>query len=128
MKHLMLSVTALAALLSGGAPAFAQSGSAERGARVFNQQCKACHTVEKGGGQPLGPNLFGMFGRKAGAIEGFKPSDAMRDSGIIWDDANVAEYLRDPKVRVPGTIMAHAGLKRADQLADVIAYLRKATQ
>jgi cytochrome c len=117
----------VAAFLAGG-PALAQSGNVERGERVFNQQCKNCHTVEKGGGQPLGPNLYGMFGRKAGTVEGFKPSDAMRDANIVWDDTATAEYLRDPKGRVPGTIMAHAGLKRPEQLADVIAYLKKVTQ
>lgn len=128
MKHWMPVAVAVGVLASGSPAALAQSGNAERGERVFNQQCKNCHTVGKGGAQTLGPNLSGMFGRKAGTIEGFKPSDPMKDSGIVWDDVTVAEYLRDPKGRVPGTIMAHAGLKRPEQLADVIAYLRKATQ
>jgi cytochrome c len=127
MEHRML-VTAVAALLAGAAPALGQSGNAERGERLFNQQCKGCHTVEKGGAQTLGPNLAGMFGRKAGTIEGYKASDAMVGSGIVWDDTTAAEYLKDPKGRVPGTIMVHAGLKRPEQLADVIAYLRKVTQ
>ena len=127
MKHRTL-VALVAALLVGSAPTFAQSGNADRGERLFNQQCKNCHTVEKGGAQTLGPNLSGLFGRKAGTIEGFKASDAMIASGIVWDDATLADYLRDPKGRVPDTIMAHAGLKQPAQLADVIAYLRKATQ
>jgi cytochrome c len=127
MKHRVLAA-AVAVVFVGGGPALAQSGNAERGERLFNQQCKSCHTVEKGGAQTVGPNLAGMFGRKAGTIEGFKASDAMVGSGIVWDDTTAAEYLKDPKGRVPGTIMVHAGLKRPEQLADVIAYLRKVTQ
>jgi cytochrome c len=108
--------------------AMAQSGNATRGERVFNQQCKACHTVEKGGASPTGPNLHGMFGRKAGATEGYDSSDAIKGSGIVWDDATLAEYLKDPKGRVPETKMVYAGLKQQAQLNDVIAYLKKATQ
>lgn len=115
-------------LASAAAAALAQSANTERGERVFNQQCKTCHTVEKGGASPIGPNLFGMFGRKAGSGQGFAHSEAMTKSGIVWDDKTVAEYLRDPKGRVPGTKMVYAGLKRQEQLDDVIAYLKKATQ
>lgn len=108
--------------------AMAQSGNATRGERVFNQQCKACHTVEKGGPSPAGPNLNGMFGRKAGETTGFDSSDAIKKSGIVWDDATLAEYLKDPKGRVPDTKMVFVGLKQQAQLNDVVAYLRKATQ
>jgi cytochrome c len=115
-------------LASAASAALAQSGNAERGERVFNQQCKTCHTVEKGGASLIGPNLFGMFGDKAGTRQGFAHSEAMTKSGIVWDDKAVAEYLKDPKGRVPGTKMVYAGLKRQEQLDDVIAYLRKVTQ
>ncbi len=109
---------------AGGATA----QSVESGERTFNQQCKACHTVEKGGAHTIGPNLFGVMGRKAGTAAGFPFSDPMKASAITWDDASLGDYLKDPKAKVPGGKMAFAGLKRADQLADVIAYLRKATQ
>jgi len=108
--------------------AMAQSGDVERGERTFNQQCKLCHTVEKGGANKVGPNLFGMFGRKAGTAEGFSFSSAMQKSGIAWDDKTLAEYLADPKNRLPGGKMVYMGLKKQDQLDDVIAYLKKATQ
>jgi cytochrome c len=108
--------------------AMAQSGDAARGERVFNQQCKACHTVVKGGANTIGPNLHGMFGRKAGETGNFASSDAIKASGIVWDDATLAEYLKDPKGRVPGTKMVYAGLKRPEQLGDMVAYLRKAAQ
>ena len=116
------------ALGFGSTAASAQSGDAARGERLFNQQCKTCHTVVKGGPTTLGPNLFGMFGRKAGETEGYESSEAIKKSAIVWDDKLTAEYLKDPKGRVPGTKMVHAGLKRQEQLDDVIAYLKKATQ
>ena len=102
--------------------------SAESGERTFNQQCKSCHNVEKGGPSPLGPNLFGVIGRKAGSAPGFASSDSMKASGITWDEASLADYLKDPKAKVPETKMVFAGLKRPAQLADVIAYLKKTTQ
>ena len=111
-------------LTAGGAGA----QSAESGERTFNQQCKACHTVEKGGASTLGPNLFGVIGRKAGTAPGYEFSDAMKKSGITWDDASLGDYLKDPKARVPDGKMVFAGLKRPAQVADVIAYLKKATQ
>ena len=113
-------------LIATAGGALAQS--AESGERAFNLQCKACHTVEKGGPSPLGPNLFGVIGRKAGSAAGFAFSDAMKTSGITWDDASLADYLKDPKTKVPNGKMVFAGLKRPAQLADVIAYLKKATQ
>jgi cytochrome c len=106
----------------------AQSGNAARGERTFNQQCKACHTVEQGGPSPIGPNLHGLVGRKAGAVAGYEYSPAMAKSGITWDDKALADYLKDPKARVPEGKMEYAGLKQQTQLDDVIAYLQKATQ
>jgi cytochrome c len=120
----VISVASIVAALG----AAAQSGDAARGERVFNQQCKACHTVAKGGASTIGPNLHGMFGRKAGETEGFQSSDAIKSSGIVWDDTTLADYLKDPKGRVPGTKMVYAGLKRQEQLNDMLAYLKKVTQ
>ena len=109
------------------APAWAE-GNEARGERLFNQQCKACHTVEKGGASTVGPNLNGLFGRKAGSEGGFQSSDAMKNSGIVWDDKTLADYLKDPKAKVPGTKMVYIGLKQDAQQQDMIAFLKKATQ
>ena len=117
----------VAAVVSVGS-ASAQSGNEARGERLFNQQCRACHTLAKDGASTVGPNLHGLFGRKAGFSEGFSSSDAMKASGIVWDDKTLVEYLKDPKGRVPGTKMVYAGLKQEAQQADMIAFLRKATQ
>ena len=115
-------------LMAAATAAAAQSGEPARGERVFNQQCKACHVIDKDGHNTIGPNLFGLFGRKAGTVQGFAYSDSMKASGITWDDKTVADYLKDPKGRVPDGKMAYAGLKQQMQLDDVIAYLKKATQ
>jgi len=117
----------IAAMLAADT-AHAQSGDVERGEHTFNQQCKICHTIEKDGANKVGPNLFGMFGRKAGTAKGFPASDAMVNSGIVWDEKILAEYLKDPKGRVPKGKMVFVGVKKQDQLDDVIAYFRKATQ
>ena len=109
--------------------ASAQSaGDAAEGQRVFNQQCRACHTLEKGGASTVGPNLHGVFGRKAGTAEGFAFSDAMKKSGIVWDETTMADYNHDPKAKVPGTKMVFNGIKQPAQLADLVAYLKQATQ
>ena len=109
-------------------PVWAQSGEASRGQRVFNQQCRACHTLEKDGASVAGPNLHGVFGRKAGTGGGYDSSDAMKNSGIVWDEATLTEYNRDPKGKVPGTKMLFNGVKNASQLADLVAYLKEATK
>jgi cytochrome c len=115
------------AVATVAAPAWAE-GNAARGERLFNQQCKACHTLEKDGASTVGPNLHGLFGRKAGSAAGFKPSEAMEKSGIVWDDRQLADYLKDPKAKVPGTKMVYIGLRQEAQQQDMIEFLKKATQ
>ena len=107
--------------------AFAQAGNAARGERVFNQQCKTCHSLEDGP-SITGPTLHGVFGRKAGTAPGFESSPEMIKSGIVWDETTLAEYSRDPKAKVPGTKMVFNGIKQAGQLADLVAYLKQATK
>jgi len=123
-KTLYLPVAII--LVAGSASA--QSGNEARGERLFNQQCKACHAVEKGAASPTGPNLHGLFGRKAGSGAGYQSSDAMVKSGIVWDDKTLVEYLKDPKGRVPGTKMVYVGLKQETQQEDMVAFLKQATQ
>jgi cytochrome c len=118
---------ALVLPLAGAAPAFAADAAA--GQRVFNQ-CRACHTVEQGGRNGVGPNLHGMFGRAAGSIEGFRYSAALKaraEAGLVWTPETLAPYLRNPREAVPGGSMAFAGLRNEQQIADLIAYLQQAT-
>lgn len=98
-------------------------GDAAAGAKVFNQ-CKACHTLEAGKNR-VGPSLHGIVGRPAGAVEGFKYSDAMKNSGLTWTPENLDKYLADPKGFIPGNKMAFAGVKKPEDRQNVIAYLKK---
>ena len=116
---------AVALVLAAGS-ALAE-GNETRGERLFNQQCKACHTLEQGGHNLVGPNLHGLFGRKAGSAD-YQYSDAMKKSGITWDEKTLADYLKDPKGKVPGTKMTFIGLRQEQQQEDMIAFLKKATE
>ena len=99
----------------------AQDGDPAAGEKVF-RQCQACHVIDAEQNR-VGPNLVGIIGRPAGAVEGFKYSDAMANSGIVWDETTIAEYLANPRSYVEGNRMAFAGLRNEQQIADVIAYI-----
>jgi cytochrome c len=124
MQRLTLAATA-AAFLAITAPAVAQDAAA--GQRVFNQ-CRACHTIDEGGRDGVGPNLHGVVGRKAAAVEGFRYSPNMRElaeGGLTWTDENLRKYLTNPKSVVPRGTMAFAGIRNEKQLNDLIAYLKQ---
>ncbi|KUO54573.1 MAG: cytochrome C [Alphaproteobacteria bacterium BRH_c36] len=118
--------TLLAVAMIAAVPALAAAeGDAAKGEKVF-RKCKACHTVDEAKNK-VGPHLDGIVGRKAGAVEDFKYSDAMKNSGLTWDEATLKEYLADPKGRIPGNKMIFAGLKKEEDLNDIVAYLKTAT-
>ena len=66
-----------------------------------------------------------MFGRKSGSVTGYNYSEANKNSGITWDDAVFAEYIKDPKAKIPGTKMAFAGIKKEDEIKDLTAFLKQ---
>lgn len=117
----IMTFTAAAALAG---PALAE-GDAAAGEKVFNK-CKACHTVEEGKNR-VGPSLYNVIGRAPASVEGFNYSKAMAEfaAGHVWDDETLSAYLEAPKDVVKGTKMAFVGLKKPEDRADVIAYLKQ---
>ncbi len=117
MKRIVLAALFVSA---GIGQACAQDAAA--GEKVF-LVCKACHQVGDNAKNAVGPVLNGLFGRKAGSVEGYSYSDANKNSGIAWSEATFTEYIKDPKAKIPGTKMAFAGVKDEQKIKDLIAYL-----
>ena len=115
----------VASMLALGSSLALAEGDAAHGQVVFNK-CKACHTVDEAKNK-VGPYLVGVFGRAAGTAQGFKYSQAMKDSGITWDEQTLAEYLANPRGFIKGNRMAFVGLKNQQDVIDVIAYLKQAS-
>ncbi|HEX7882127.1 MAG TPA: cytochrome c family protein [Afipia sp.] len=116
-------VTALAlAAVSFATSANAQDAAA--GEKSFGK-CRACHQVGETAKNTVGPVLNGLFGRKSGSVEGYNYSDANKNSGITWDDAVFADYIQNPKAKIPGTKMAFAGIKNEQEIKDLTAFLQQ---
>lgn len=98
------------------------AGNPKNGAIVFSR-CAICHDNRKDGGNRLGPNLFGVVGRKAGTYAGYSYSPAMKNAGFTWAPAKLDAYIASPSRVVPGNKMAFAGVSDASQRADLVAYL-----
>ncbi|HTZ38468.1 MAG TPA: cytochrome c family protein [Stellaceae bacterium] len=92
------------------------------------QKCKICHALVAGGGNRVGPDLHGIFGRPAGTAPGFAYSPALKASGIVWDDETLAKFLRDPKDAVPGNRMSFPGIADEATLRALLQQLKQATQ
>ena len=102
-------------------------GKAESGAKIFKAKCATCHTANEGGPNKQGPNLYGVIGRQSGQVAGFKYTAANKNSGIVWEDKTLFDYLLAPKKYIKGTKMVFAGIKKKDERKDLVAYLKAAT-
>lgn len=112
---------ALAAL-----PAPYNTGDLSNGQSKF-ALCRSCHTITEGGPDLTGPNLYGVFGRKAGSKEGYAYSDAVKAAGFTWDAEHLDKWLSSPREFLPGTKMTFAGLHDPKDRIDLIAYLKVET-
>jgi cytochrome c len=124
------AIIAMTALLAVAAPALADAdldarlaaANLKRGQLLY-MVCKACHDVEAGLPHKVGPNLHGMFGRKAGTAEGFRYTDALVKSGIVWTPETMDTWLKQPGAMVPGNGMAFAGIANDADRASLVAWL-----
>jgi len=107
---------------SPSAAATASPIAAATAPSVFNQ-CTACHSTDRGE-NGIGPSLAGVFGRRAGTLAGFEFSQAMKDAGLAWNQANLDRFLENPRGVVPGTTMAYNGVKDAAQRQALVNYLK----
>ncbi|MFI4973281.1 MAG: c-type cytochrome [Caulobacterales bacterium] len=89
--------------------------------------CRSCHSLDQGGSNMTGPNLYGIFGRKAGAKTDFIYSDDMKKAGWTWDADHLEKWIQSPRTVLPGTKMTFIGVPDAKNRADLIAYLKTAT-
>ncbi|EAQ36549.1 cytochrome c, class I [Nitrobacter sp. Nb-311A] len=121
MKTFVISaLTVLGVTLASVGPSSA--GDVEAGKSSFNK-CKACHEIGEGAKNKVGPELNGLDGRHAGSLEGYAYSDAMKKSGITWNQAEFEEYIKNPKAKVPGVKMVFAGIKKQSELDNLWAYV-----
>ncbi|MBM3515420.1 MAG: cytochrome c family protein [Alphaproteobacteria bacterium] len=125
----MLSLSALVVFglsVPAAAQAPADDPQMKLGKRVY-LMCRSCHSTEADGRHKVGPNLHGIFGRKAGTADGFKYSDVVIKSGITWSEETINEWLVKPKNFLPGNKMAFAGVPKEEDRKALIAYLKQET-
>ena len=115
MKHILIILSVLMTI------GVAHADTKVSGEKVF-KKCKSCHSFTK---NKLGPNLGNIFDQKAGIVEGFKYSKAMKNSDIIWNDCSLDSFLKKPKKYIKGTKMRFAGLKKKSHRDALIEYLKE---
>jgi cytochrome c len=120
MKSLTLS--ALVVIVSSAAASAALAQDVAAGKTSFNK-CMVCHAIGPGAKNKVGPELNGLDGRKAATAPDYSYSDADKNSGITWNEAEFKDYIKDPKAKIPGTKMAFAGIKNEKEINDLWAFI-----
>jgi cytochrome c len=116
------AVLASSAVASGALAQDAAKGDPAAGKTSFNK-CLACHSIGDGAKNKVGPELNGLDGRKSGSAPDYSYSDANKNSGITWNEAQFKDYIKDPKAKVPGTKMIFPGIKNEKEINDLWAYV-----
>jgi cytochrome c len=119
---LRISTAAAALMLAWTGTASAQD--VEKGAISF-KKCAICYKIGPGATNLLGPVLNGLDGRRSGSVADFSYSDANKNSGIVWNEQTFAEYIKDPRAKIPGTKMIFAGIKNEQEIKDLWACLKQ---
>jgi len=121
MKSTILVLAVLAAAIMTRT---AQAQDASAGEQVF-RQCLPCHSIGPDAKNKVGPELNGLDGRHSGSTPGYSYSDANKNSGIVWNEANFKKYIHDPRATIPGTKMIFPGVKNDTQVDNLWAYLKQ---
>ena len=120
----MLRILTAAAVLIAASMGTGSAQDVEKGANSF-KKCLPCHAIGPGAANKVGPELNGLDGRHSGQAPDFNYTDANKNSGIVWNEANFKEYIKDPKAKIPGTKMMFAGVKNDQEVDDLWAYLKQ---
>ena len=127
MQWLLKSIVGFVGVAMGLTQAWAAAPDASRGQRVFGA-CASCHSLEPDKSM-TGPSLAGVWNRKAGSVASFpRYSEAIKSSGVVWNDKTLDEWIKDPQHLIPDNEMPFEGLKNDQQRADLLAFLKQATQ
>ena len=120
MLRRLIAAAAVIVTLVGAASA----QDVEKGAITF-KKCAICHKIGPSATNLVGPELNSLDGRHSGSVAGFSYSDANKNSGIVWNEQTFAEYIKDPRAKIPGTKMIFAGIKNEQEIKDLWAYLKQ---
>ena len=117
---LVMAAVAVAAAITNSA----QAQDVAAGEQAF-KKCLPCHSIGEGAKNKVGPELNGIDGRHSGTAAGYNYSDANKKSGIIWNEADFLDYIKDPRGKIPGTKMIFAGIKNEKEAQNLWAYLKQ---
>jgi cytochrome c len=118
----MIRTLIVAAALTAMSTGAGLAQDAAKGENVF-KKCLPCHSIGPGAQNKVGPELNGIDGRHSGTAPSYSYSDANKNSGIVWNEANFKEYIKDPRAKIAGTKMIFAGIKTEQEINDLWAYL-----
>ncbi len=112
-----------ASLIAVAFSAFPASAQDVAAGKTSFAKCLACHAIGEGAKNKVGPELNGLDGRKSGTVEGYSYSEANKNSGITWNEAEFKDYIKNPKAKIPGTKMIFPGIKKETEVNDLWAFL-----